>query len=264
MNVSKFVASMLIGLPLFLSACGGGGNGDVGGNAGPPPAPPQPPAEGVFGGTLALRSATHFQALILENGEFWSIYGRDYGSIFQVDGFVQGSGTSNNGSFTSPNVKDFGIFPPLPGTLYATYNSSARTMAGTVTYTYTTGTAQFNGGPIAGSLYNYAVAPSMSTIAGSWATMDPDGGSVSVLISSNGAVMTVDGVCESTGTITPRPSGKNVFNVTLNVGTLGCRMPGATATGIAVAYPLSTGQTQLIAAVMNETRTEGIVVFGIR
>jgi len=41
-------------------------------------------------------------------------------------------------------------------------------------------------------------------------------------------------------------------------------MPNQTATGIAVAYPLSTGQTQMIAAVTNPSRTVGIAAFGIR
>ena len=41
-------------------------------------------------------------------------------------------------------------------------------------------------------------------------------------------------------------------------------MPNQTATGIAVAYPLSTGQIQVIAAATNSARTVGIAVFGVR
>lgn len=264
MKKSTVTPVTMILLSAFITACGGGGgDGDVGaGGTQQSPPPPAPTAEGVYGGTLTGSVAANFEALVLENGDFWAIYGQDSGSIFSVYGFIQGQGTSNNGSFTAASVKDFGFVPPPTGTLTSTYNSTAKTISGTVTYT--SGTVQFSGGPIPGSLYDYNAAASLSAISGSWATVSTSGGSVMVNVSANGAVTTSEGGCSGSGTITPRASGKNVFNVSLTFGAAPCVLPGQTVTGIAIVYPLSTGQTQLIGAVTNSSRTAGVAIFGIR
>jgi hypothetical protein len=250
--------------PVFFAACGGGGGGgNTGGGALPQPTPASSTAEGVYGGTLTGSVGSNFEAVVLENGDFWALYGKDNGSIFSVYGFVQAmGGTSSNGSFTAANVKDFGFAPPLTGTLTSTYNSTAKTISGTVSYT--SGTIQFSGGPIPGSLYNYSTAATLNTISGNWATVSTTGGNVTVSIAASGAVTTLESGCSGSGTIIPRPSGQNVFNVSLTFGAAPCALPSQTVTGIAIAYPLSTGQTQLIAAIENSTRTTGIAVFGIR
>ena len=136
-------------------------------------------------------------------------------------------------------------------------------MAGSVNYGVN-GTVSFAGGPIPGSLYDYNIPASLSTIAGAWSVMSFYGGNVSINVSSSGSLTVQEGTCNGTGTVTPRASGKNVFNVTVTFGATGCALPGATTTGIAIAYPLSTGQTQIIAAITNSARTEGFAVFGIR
>jgi hypothetical protein len=41
--------------------------------------------------------------------------------------------------------------------------------------------------------------------------------------------------------VTPQPSGKNVFNVPLNFGVSPCALPGQTASGVGVSYPLASG-----------------------
>jgi hypothetical protein len=201
--------------------------------------------------------------LILENGEFWSIYGQDSGSIFTVFGFVEGTGTSSNGtSFTASDVKDFGYVPPLAATLSATYDSTAKTMNGTIAEG--NGNVTFSGGPIAGSLYDYNTAANLSAIAGQWAVGSSLGGTLSVTVATDGTVTTSQGGCTGTGSVTTRPSGKNVFNITLTNGPAPCAAPNQTMTGIAIVHPLSTGQTQLIAAATDSTRTTGIAIFGIR
>jgi hypothetical protein len=252
----------------LLTACGGGGGGDndgsgSGGSGSTQTPPPPATAEGVYGGTLVGSTGNAFEALILENGEFWSIYGQDSGSIFSVYGFVQGKGTSANGtSFTASDVKDFGFVPPVSGNLTATYNSTAKTINGTIASG--SGSVTFSGGPIAGSLYNYSSAANLSAVAGQWAVASSLGGTISVNITASGTVTTSQGGCTSSGSITARSSGKNVFNITLTNGPAPCAAPNQTMTGIAIVYPLATGQTQLIAAVTDSTRANGIAVFGIR
>ena len=102
----------------FLAGCGGGG----GDSQSPKPGPS---AEGVYGGTLTGSTSTAFQLLVLENGDLWSLYGTQTPTQFSVSGFVQGSGTSNNGSFTSSNARDFGVTPAVTGTTTATYDATA-------------------------------------------------------------------------------------------------------------------------------------------
>jgi hypothetical protein len=260
MTTSKLPAAMVAGLCIGLISCGGGGDDSV---PNPPPGGAFTTAEGVYGGVLTNSSSSYFEGLVLENGDFWSLYGDDAGSIFIVQGFVQGRGTSNNGAFTAATITDYGFSPPLTGTLSATYNSASKTMSGTANYG-PMGSVTFNGGPIAGSLYNYNASATLSAISGNWSVQSTAGGSASVTISGAGAVTATEGACVSTGSIMPRVSGKNVFNVTLTFGASGCALPGATVTGIAITYPLSTGQTQLIAAITTGSKSAGLAYFGIR
>lgn len=253
---------------VLLAACGGGGGDGGGGNTGGSSPPTQTPtqtsgtAEGVYGGTLNGSSSSDFEVLVLENGEYWSLYGQNMGSIFYVHGFIQGNGTSNNGSFTSSDLRDFGYAPAAAGSLTASYNTSAKTITGSTTTPM--GTVQFSGGPIPNSLYNYNSPATLSSVSGSWAAVSSLGGNVTINIAANGNLTLSEGGCVASGTIAPRASGKNVFNVSVKFGAAPCLLPNQTATGIGVTYALATGQTQLIAAVTSAARSEGIAVFGVR
>lgn len=241
---------------IALFGCGGGG-----GDSGTPLASSS--AEGVYGGTLTGSTSSAFQLLILENGDFWSMYGTQSSTIFGVAGFVQGSGSSSNGSFTSSNTKDFGFSPAVAASTSATYNATAKTISGTLSAGARTVT--FSGGPIAGSLYDYNAAASLTTVSGSWTTTSLTGETVALNIASTGAFTATSSLgCSFSGTVAPRASGKNVFNVSLTFGAAPCALAGQTATGIAVAYPLSSGRTQLLVSVVDSTRTYGTAAFGTR
>lgn len=235
----------------LLAGCGGGDASD-----------PGPTAEGVYGGTLANSTSSAFNMLVLENGEYWSMYGVQTAQAFGVAGFVQGTGTSNNGSFSSSTAKDFGETPAVTGTVSATYDATAKTISGTLTST--AGQVTFSGGSIPGSLYVYNMPASLATISGSWSMTDLNGEAVAVTISSTGAVAASSLGCSFTGTVVPRASGTNVFNVALRFGPVPCDLSGQEATGIAVAYPLANGRTQLIVAAVDGTRTYGAAAFGAR
>lgn len=243
-----------------LAGCGGGSDSPA-----PAPAPVVvgPTAEGVYSGTITGAKSTGFQLLVLENGDFWTLYGNQSSTQFLVSGIIQGSGASNNGSFTSTNLKDFGVTPSLAGTLKATYDATAKTITGTVTAG--ADTASFNGGPTANSLYNYTVAASLTNIAGSWVTTSTSGETVSVNIATTGTFSAASsGGCKFSGTITPRPSGKNVFDTQMTFGPAPCGLPGQTASGIALSYPLASSKTQLVLAQVDSTRTYGSAAFGTR
>lgn len=251
-SVSVFLACVA------LAGCGGGSDSPA-----VTPVVVGPSAEGVYGGTITGAQSSGFQLLVLENGDFWTLYGTQTSNQFLVSAIIQGSGTSNNGSFTSSNVKDFGVTPALAGTLKATYDATAKTIAGTVTAG--TDTATFKGGPIADSLYNYTTAASLTNIAGSWATTSTSGESVNVNIAAAGTFTAVGSSgCKFSGTVTPRASGKNVFDTKMTFGPAPCGIPGQTASGIALSYPLASGEMQLILAQVDSTRTYGSAAFGTR
>jgi len=70
--------------------------------------------------------------------------------------------------------------------------------------------------------------------------------------------------CNFGGNVTPRPNGKNVFNVTVNFGGAPCALAGQSGSGIAVAYEVGGGRTQLVIAAVDSTKQYGAVAFGTR
>ena len=226
----------------------------------PPPAATK--AEGVYSGTLTGSSSSVFQLLVLENDEYWSLYGTSSANAFFVAGFIQGQGASSNGSFASSNAKDFGIVPPASGTVSATYVANT-SISGTVAAPG--GSVTFSGTPIAGSTYDYNTPANLSTIAGSWSLTALNGSSVALTVATGGAFTGNSAGCSFTGTLTPRSSGKNVFNLSLTFGAAPCSLPNQTGTGVALSSLLSGGTTrQLVIAGVNASRTSGTVLFGTR
>lgn len=242
-----------------IAGCGGGGDG---GSAVPPPAPPPATAEGVYGGTLTGSASSNFELLVLENGEYWGLYGQQTAGAFLVAGFMQGSGSSNAGSFTSSNARDFGYLPPLQGSVNATYNTTAKTVQGTITAPGAT--VGFTGGPITGSTYSYDGAAGPAAITGAWSLVDLGGNPITISIAANGSFTGNASGCSLSGSVIPRPSGKNVYNLSLTFGSAPCLLPGASATGVALSYPLSNGTAQLIVAGVNGSRSTGMAAFGTR
>lgn len=239
-----------------LGACGGGG-GDS-----PPPQSSSNRAEGVYSGTLTGSSSSAFQLLVLENDEYWGLYGASTASNFYVVGFLQGTGASNNGSFTSGNTKDFGTVPPANGSVNATYVANT-SISGTVAAPG--GSVTFSGTPIVSSTYVYNSPALITTISGAWRLTALDGSSVALNVASNGAFTGSTGGCSFTGTLSPRASGKNVFNMALTFGAAPCALPNQSGTGVAISYLLSNGVTrQLIITGVNSARTSGTALFGTR
>ena len=64
--------------------------------------------------------------------------------------------------------------------------------------------------------------------------------------------------------MTPRPGGKNVYNVTLTFGAAPCALAGQSGSGIAIASPITGGRTQLVVAAIDSTKQYGAVAFGTR
>lgn len=242
-----------------LAACGGGGGG---GDANPPPVSR---AEGAYSGSLTGSPGLDtFTMVVLENDEFWSIYGDTVGSTLYVYGFMHGQGASSNGSFSGSGAHDYSYTGAVStANVAATYNPG---VSASGTLTYTTGIVSFSGTSAALAPYDYNATPSLAEVAGNWNMSALNGDYVQATVQANGSFTTVSGGCTSTGTATPRPSGKNVFDVTLTTGPAPCVSPNTTGTGIAIYAPIvGTTQHQLIVAtVANGNPLLGSLAVGAR
>ncbi len=152
----------------------------------------------------------------------------------------------------------------------ATYTATAtgKTISGTAGIPGL-GSTSFSGGPILGSTYDYDTPASLSSVTGHWTMTELEGETVSLNIGTNGAFSAIGSSgCNFNGAMTPRASGKNVFDVTLTFGGSPCALPGQSASGIAVASPVAnpTGGTgtQLLVAVVDGSKTYGAAAFGTR
>lgn len=244
---------------LALSACGGGDDDAT------PSAPTTPTItpEGAYSGTLTGGPSPDFQLLMLENNEFWSLYGTSTPAAFTVNGFTQGSGTATSSTYSSSNVKDFGFSPAVAATLSATYNAPAGTVNGTFNAGILIG---FSGNRIPAASYDYDTPAVVAPVAGAWSLGMLAGQTMAVTIQPNGSLTgsTAPLACNFTGSLVPRPSGKNVFNVVITFGVGPCVLASQNVTGIAISYPLTGGGRQLMVAATDVTRTEGIAAFGVR
>jgi hypothetical protein len=244
------------------------------------PIPATPTLEGAYEGTLAGWSPSNsFSLLVLENGDFWSMYGTTTSKGLAVAGFVQGSGTDNKSSksYTSTNSKDFGYSPAVASSLSAIYNLDAKTITGALTAYQSVslpvppptstmyGSVQINAGPLTSSLYQYDTPASLTAVAGTWVATTFNGDTMVFVFSSIGTFSTTSTAgCKVSGTLVPRPSGKNVFNLDVTFGPAPCYLPNKKTTGIAISYPLPGGGSQFVAGVIDDTRTYGAAIVGTR
>jgi hypothetical protein len=264
-------ARLAVVLGIALAGCGGDGGES---------APTSPGAEGAYtqnGGTL--------QVLVLDDDQFWAFPGL----LLQVGGpgaaaafaFLQGQGVSNNGSFVAPDTRNFfagSPLPPVTAPLIASYVPGA-TLSGE--YSGVGAIGRFNVTVMPATLFDYFQPASIQSVAGSWFIAIETAGSASNIlvltagslsISSTGTFSgshlilsghTPIGECTFDGTLVPRPTGRNVFDVSMTFGPAPCALPGQSQTGIALAYLASDGPRLQLAAV-DRDRLDATAFFGSR
>jgi hypothetical protein len=217
--------------------------------------------QGVYSGSITGGPSTQFQLLALENGGKWAMYGNMSGSTFLVRGFVQADGTQSGTEFSSTAARDYGVNPAAVGTI-----------SGTITQTSVSGVAtfagvsrSFTGAPIVNATYDYNSAPSLQQVVGNWNLTGLDGTTATVAISGSGGFTGNNAGCSISGAVRPRPSGKNVFDVTVTTGPAPCQSPGTVLTGVGITYLVQGSSTrQLVVAVQNTGRTLGYGFSGTR
>lgn len=252
MNINILKLGSTTALLITLAACGGGG-----GDATPAPslsATVPASAEGFWAGTTA--KGTVVNLAILENGETWGIYGTPTVLAGAVYGTTSTSGATLSGS---------GI-----GFNFLTRISSSGVFSGNVR---TKGDISFNvsDGTTVTAKYDtsYDQPVSLASIAGTYmgqavtGTINPQ--VTTVVVGANGSISSsfISGnlSCTTTGTATPRASGKNVFNVQLTFAGNSCALGnGTVVTGVAT---YRAGTRELITMAMNSSKTDGLIFVGV-
>ncbi|WP_341676910.1 hypothetical protein [Niveibacterium sp. SC-1] len=253
----------------LLAACGGGGGGDTPAPAPTPsptptptPAPLTSPAEGAYDGTTS--NGGKIQALVLENGEMWTIYGVQSGGAFYILGLLQGNVSASNGSFAGTQLMDFGHDPADPTTTGGTYVAGS-SLSGTLSFQLQAATLAFSATSTPPAQYDYSAPASLSAITGAWSLSGTDGGTYAISVQTDGAFSGTNAGCVFTGALTPRSSGKNVFDMSISFGAAPCVLANQTSRGIAISYPIpATSKRQLTVAGVNSARSMGLVAAGTR
>jgi hypothetical protein len=107
----------------------------------------------------------------------------------------------------------------------------------------------------------------INTVSGNWTayTLQGAGAPAAVAINTNGTFAGSSQGCTFSGTLTPRASGKNIFDVAVTFGGSPCALPNGTASGIGLSYLIANSTTrQLLVAVVDPTRQFGTLLFGQR
>jgi hypothetical protein len=217
----------------------------------------------VQGGyTGKLSSDRDITMLVLEDDQFYSVYGNLTNGSFAPKGFMHANGKASNGSFTASDLKDFAT----DGTAYLGSLSASYAVGANLNGSVTEGssTTTFTSAVIKSSLYNYGNAASTANINGNWTLTDLQGVAVDLKIGLDGAMTASSGGCTFSGTVTPRASGKNVFDLALTFGAAPCRFANQILKGIAVDYLAASGKRQLLLAATDSARNNGIAYGGLR
>lgn len=248
----------------LLVGCGGGG----GGKNDSPRANTAARTQGIYEGAVVGSSSlpyptpSDFQMLLLEDGTYYLLTGTGSGGALEVSGFFQGSGTEASATrFVSTNTRDFGYEPPIPFNLELKTDLSVDYIL--VSTSDNSSYLTLNGRPRSTSTYDYDSPAQLSQVAGSW-DFTVDGDVLATLVINPDGTYSgsdVDG-CSSTGTLTPRPSGKNVFNVSFLDGPAPCPDPGSTATGVAIVTTPVSGPRRLYLMGTAPNRSEGFALSG--
>lgn len=246
--MKKFKIIATLSMAAALAACGGGGDDD---NATTPPNPEtvSNTAEGLWVGTTS--TGRQARIAVLENGETWGFYF----SNSSLDGALYGN-TSVTGSALSGTGLDFYNGKAHVGSYTGTVSSK-----NSITVTTTQGTS-FSGTYSATYDQPASLAAIAGTFSGYGATAESSPVSTSVSISDSGALTAGNVYCSISGTVTPRPSGKNVFNLSVTFAGNYCAFAsGTTVNGIA--YYDNQNRT-LMAMGLNSGKNDGFIYIGTK
>jgi hypothetical protein len=243
----------LLAATVALVACGGGGSGAVA--VAPAETPPvvTASAEGFWGG--AASNGTGVTFVVLETGETWGLYAPSAATII----YASYGNTSVNGTSVSSSGTDFSLIGS--SVFGGGFTGSVATKSSLNVTTF--------GGVSSSSTYvaSYDQPPSLASLTGNYSGTSTTGRSppvsIAMTMSALGVFSSVGlNGCAANGTATPRPSGKNVFNISVTFTGASCALgDGSLATGIAIFNPLT---RQIVLMAMNAAKSDGYFYYGTR
>jgi hypothetical protein len=203
------------------------------------------------------RWASAMTMVVLENDEAWVLYGVESGGFINIDGFMHGRGASSGSAFAVSSLRDYDDpWTTYQGSLSAAY-MPGRSLDGSMAYPVSLpypGGVYFEATAAAAAPYRYDTPASLTSLAGVWrggifaefghTTVQANGVFEVVNTDSSGGVR-----CVVKGLATPRASGKNVFDITMQIGPVPCEAPNSTARGIAILRPDPSPQLVMMAVV---------------
>jgi hypothetical protein len=206
-------------------------------------------AEGLWIGSAA--SGAKVALAVLENGEIWSWLTTNNVPVGAIQGSISTSGNNFSGlgmDVDTPTAQVSSI--NYSGTFSSKSSLSLTTSAGRVLSTnYSAG---------------YDQPASLTALSGSFTGSGVTGHAAAQFtrlgISSLGVISGTGTGCALSGTATARPSGKNIFNLSLTFTGVGCALSdGAVASGIA-SYDATT--RQLYAMALNASKSDVFIFTG--
>jgi hypothetical protein len=250
----------------LLAGCGGGGsdagtspfntyvppNGSPSSSPSPAPAPSAGrTTEGLWTGSTSTGFV--FNVIGLETGEVWGVYGRN-GLVY---GAVNGVTTNNGAAFTGTG-RDYYIAGHQVFSISVSGTATARgTIQGTLV------------GPNPGTFTatydaRYDQAASLADVAGTWMLTGASPAGITsnaVTVSATGAIIASNQFCSATGSVTPRASAKNIFDLTMAFTGASCEFNGISVAGIAV-VDKSTNTPRLAAMALTSDKSAGFLASG--
>jgi hypothetical protein len=224
----------------LLSACGGGGSST-------PSADPQ----GFWTGQAS--TGYTISTAILESGEAWGIYSSGstiYGALYGT--------AATNGNSISIQGTDFNFLTnsSVPGNLTGTLlpKSSMSLTGSNVSVPLIYQTA-------------YDTPATAAAITGTWAFTGRSG-SYSLIpgsftIDSGGRFILNQTNCVTSGTVVPRSSGKNIYNLTLSASGIGCAAGQTTMSGI-VYLDATVTPNKFLSLALTPNKNDGVIVLGTK
>ncbi len=235
---TQFKLSLITCATAALAACGGGTSSSVN------------TAEGLWQGPSS--TGANVTIAVLENGEAWGGATLANTVISAIAGTATGSGTS-----FSASGSEF---------VFSSNSVGTGSYTGTVTQKQRIQATSNNGSTI-NLAYNpyYDQGVTAAEIAGNYTLTGRTARytitNMSFTIGANGSFTIVDNGCTTTGTATPRATGKAIVNVTAT-GTGNCVLgSGVSLSGIAVLDKTTTPNTLSVIA-LNSGKTDGLILLG--
>lgn len=245
MRFKSFLPLATVCSALFISGCGGGGGSS---NS---PATTNVDAQGYWTGVSSAGYTVN--TAVLDNGEVWGVYSA--GST--IYGALYGTSTVNGSTFTVTGT-DFNFLSNTssPGSL-----SGPVVAKSTLTLSNTTGSVPLR------YVASYDTPATAAAIAGTWSFTGRSGSysliPATITISNAGTFTLVQPGCTSSGSVVPRPGGKNIYNITLTTSGTGCAVGQSSLSGV-LNLDTTVTPNRFLSLALTPSKNDGLIVIGTK